>query len=422
MIRRTLTLGLGVVLAACGSRSRLLDLGTGDGGGGGAGAGGAGGGAGAAGATGGAAGAGGAGGGPAACVYHDVAAGGDHTCVIDPTGAVLCFGENEFGQLGNGQPGNDSPFPQGVVGPSDFVSLGAGEFHSSGMRASGSMMGWGHNPLGVLGDGTTTDQPQPSPVNGPGGAVGISQGMIASHACAVHQNGSVTCWGQNSHGQLGTGKLDPSLTQEQVIGLEDSIAVATGYIFSCAVQWNGVVRCWGWNASGALGIGNLDAKTYPKPVTVVGVSDAVQVVAGNHYGCARTSSGSVYCWGYNGSGQLGIGTDAEHSPAPAAVVGLTDAVWISGGQSHVCAVRQTGSVSCWGRNYFGQRGNGTTIDANAPVTVVGITDAARVSAGGEHTCALRSPGGLVCWGSNTSGQLGNGTSQSSAVPVDAGCP
>ena len=79
-------------------------------------------------------------------------------------------------------------------------------------------------------------------------------------------------------------------------------------------------------------------------------------------------------------------------------------------------------MSCWGRNYFGQLGNGTTIDANAPVTVVGITDAARVSAGGEHTCALRSPGGLVCWGSNTSGQLGNGTSQSSAVPVDAGCP
>ncbi|MCC6901410.1 MAG: hypothetical protein IT377_20725 [Polyangiaceae bacterium] len=421
MIRLAATLALGLAVAGCGSRSRLLGPGTSSGGSAGGGSGGAAGVGGGGGGSGGVAGTGGAGGSPSACVYDDLALGGDHTCVLDPTGAVLCFGANQFGQLGSGKPGSAATVPVPIVGPSDFVGLGAGEFHSSGVRADGSMMGWGHNPLGVLGDGTTEDQAAPVVVKGMGGAVAISSGMVASHACAVHQNGSVSCWGQNSHGQLGTGTLEPSLTPKPVIGLKAAIAVAVGYIFSCAAESSGTVRCWGWNASGALGIGNLDAKSYPTPVPVAGVSGAVQVVAGNHYGCARTASGAVYCWGYNGSGQLGIGSGVENSPTAAPVVGLTDAVWLSGGQSHACAVRKGGTVRCWGRNYFGQLGDGTTVDQDAPVTVVGVVDAARVSAGGEHTCALRSSGELICWGANGSGQLGNGKSEPSPLAVKAGC-
>jgi len=423
---------LGACAAGCGSRSRLLDTGVSAAGAGGASAGGSGGQGGGAwggsggtsvGGAGGAGGLGGVGGGAGApsCVYADVALGSSHTCALTANGTVWCFGANEFGQLGVGVPGSDSATPQPIAGPSDFVALGAGEYHTSGIRSDGSMMAWGHNPLGVLGTGTTSDSALPTPLPGPGSAVALSRGMVLSHACAVHGNGSVTCWGDNQKGNLGNGGFAPSPTQTQVIGLEDSVAVAVGYIFSCAVQWNGEVRCWGWNASAALGIGNMDAKSYPKPVPVPGVFDAVQVVAGNHYACARSSSGQVHCWGYNGHGQLGIGTNQEHALVPTPVQGLSDAVWLSGGQSHACAVRKGGTVSCWGRNYFGQLGVGTTLDSYAPVTVVGLTDATRVFAGGEHTCALSASQGFSCWGANESGQLGNGSSEKSLVPSSVLC-
>ena len=425
MLRWVFAVAVASTILACGSRSRLLEPGSGAGagglGGGGLGGGGTGSGGTVGGGAGGLAGSGGVGG-SLTCAYSDVVLGGNHTCALDSSGAVLCFGSNQFGQLGNGKPGKSATTPQPVAGPGDFVALGAGEYHSSGIRGSGDILGWGHNPLGVLGDGTTVDQAVPSAAKGPGAAVAISQGMIASHACAVHANGSATCWGTDSHGSLGTGDLEPSLVPKPVIGLQDAVAVTVGYIFSCAVEGSGAVKCWGWNASGALGIGNLDGKSYPKPVSVIGISNAVQVVAGNHYACARTSSGAVSCWGYNGHGQLGIGSNVEQSPLAKPVVGINDAIWISAGQSHACAVRVGGTVSCWGRNYYGQLGDGTTVESNAPVTVLGLVDATRVSAGGEHTCVINKSQGLVCWGANSSGQLGNGSSESSKVPVKTGCP
>lgn len=374
------------------------------------------------GASGGAAGGSAGSGASASACYSEVISGGSHTCARTAGGQVYCFGANQFGQVGKGLPGDDVPVPTLVAGPTDFVALGAGEFHSSGVRAGGSAMGWGHNPLGVLGDGTTTDQPLPVAVVGLGDAVEISHGMVAGHACARHANGDVSCWGQNDHGEVGSASLASSLVPKKVKGGGNAVSIAVGYLLSCAARENGRVRCWGWNASGALGIGVAQTGIYPTPQAVLGVTDAVQVVAGNHYACARLASGAVWCWGYNGSGQLGSGTDVESVTQAQPVVGLSDATWLSGGQSHVCAVRASGEVACWGRNYFGQLGDGTTEDRNAPVKVLSVAQATRVSAGGEHTCALSQTQGLVCWGANESGQLGDGTKDESLQVREVLCP
>lgn len=423
----TLVLGLGIV--ACGSRSRLLEpgvsiagaAGAGGGGvagfGGGAGSGGSGGNPSGGGPSGGAGGSSGA----SACNYDEVVAGGNHTCALQG-GAVHCFGANQFGQLGAGNATTGVPIPTPLAGPTDFVALSGGEFHSSGVRANGTAMSWGHNALGALGDGTTQDSAVPIPIQGLSQVVRTARGIVTTHACALEQTGRVRCWGENGHGELGDGSLAKSYTPTKVVGITDAVSIAVGYIFSCAALASGGVKCWGWNASGSLGLGNTNAGSYTSPVTVLGLSDAVQVVAGNHHACARRAGGSVSCWGYNGSGQLGIGSNVENAPTPTPVVGLDDAVWLDSGDSHACAVRANGSVSCWGRNYSGQLGDGTTIDHNTPVTVVGLANAWRVATGSEHSCALDQSQGLVCWGGNGVGQLGNGTSQGASFPKPVSCP
>lgn len=190
---------------------------------------------------------------------------------------------------------------------------------------------------------------------------------------------------------------------------------ASGYLFSCAVGINGTVKCWGTNAFGNLGNGSAVTRSLT-PVAVSGLTGITALGAGRNHICALRNDGTVWCWGANPAGQLGDGTTANRN-VPVQVVGITNAVSVAAGEHHTCAALATGEVKCWGNNNSGQLGDNTQTQRLTPVTVSGITNAVGVGAGGDSSCALLATGGVMCWGSNAQGQLGNGTLTNSKVPV-----
>ena len=152
-------------------------------------------------------------------------------------------------------------------------------------------------------------------------------------------------------------------------------------------------------------------------MTVAGLSDAVSISAGGSATCALRATGGVVCWGLGLYGQLGNGWGAADAPVPIPMAGVSNVKSLALGYGHACAVLASGATVCWGSNWSGQLGNGTTVDSSAPVTVVGLSDAVAAAGGGSHTCALRRTGEVACWGDDQVGQIGNGSPWRSNVPV-----
>ena len=221
------------------------------------------------------------------------------------------------------------------------------------------------------------------------------------HSCALTRAGGVQCWGYNLAGQVGDGTATNRSTPVAVSGLQSGVtAIATGSYDSCALTLNGEVACWG-DAYG------------PTPVKVPGLQGGViAITAGFGHTCALTSAGGVKCWGSNGEGQLGDGTTNVRTTA-VDVLGLrTDVVAIAAGSEHTCALKTSGAVECWGADFRGELGDGTSTFAarSTAVRVVSLTSAViAIAAGSEHSCALLNTGDIKCWGRDGFGELGDGT-------------
>jgi alpha-tubulin suppressor-like RCC1 family protein len=335
------------------------------------------------------------------------------------------------------------------------VSIGWGV--SCAIEAGGRAYCWGSNALGQLGIGTgigpqsCTSSPcstTPVPVSGLTNVTAIMAGAIG--ACAVLSTGGVDCWGLFGPGGdncAGYRSPDPCTTTPAAVpGINNATAVADVALAACVLVATGNVGCWGDNGWGELGDGtNFAAEDDPDrcadnptpigypcgsatPVPVSGISDAVGVSGGQEHACAVLAGGTVECWGDNQVGELGEGTDTGPtqcgpypcSRVPVPVSGITNAIAVSAGEYHTCALLADGRVECWGENVFGQLGNGTSTGpqncaetvtyacSTTPVVVSGITDAVALAAGRTGACALRRGGRIVCWGMNYAGELGNG--------------
>lgn len=312
-----------------------------------------------------------------------------------------------------------------------FISFGSAEAsnlqvstgwrHACVVRSSGAEC-WGYNNVGQLGDGTTVDRLDPTPVVGlQSGVVEISAG--GSHTCAVTGGGQAWCFGRNEHGQLGDGSTTNRSIASSVTGIpEPVVSIAAGALHNCALTDRGSVWCWGGNEFGQIGDGsNTDRAT---PVQVSGLeADIVQISAGYAHSCALTTGGAVWCWGENTYGQLGDGTK-QHRLLPTAIVQLRSGVSaIAAGFGHTCGISSDGAM-CWGRNGVGQVGSVTDLAyTTSPERVVGLSrDVARLAAGGNSTCAV-DKGALLCWGGSIPSQSDNGfysASQPTLVPELSG--
>jgi alpha-tubulin suppressor-like RCC1 family protein len=283
--------------------------------------------------------------------------------------------------------------------------------------STGAAKCWGGNGSGQLGDGTITDRTTPIDVSGlSSGVSAISVGN--RFTCAVLSTGAAKCWGGNGSGQLGDGTITDRTTPVAVSGLSSGVsAIATGSNHTCALLNTGAVKCWGQNSNGVLGDGTTTWSNFP--VNVSGLSSGVSAIsAGGQHTCALLSTGGVKCWGTNSSGQIGDGT-ITNSSTPVNVSGLSSGVTaISTGFSSSCALLSTGAVKCWGGNGSGQLGDGTTTDRSTPIDVSGLSSGVRaISAGYGNTCALLGGGVVKCWGSNYIGQLGDGTTTQRLTPT-----
>jgi alpha-tubulin suppressor-like RCC1 family protein len=372
-----------------------------------------------------------------------VRVGGDHSCAL-AGGAVYCWGANTAGQLGDGRT-KDSAIPVRVAGLTAVTAIATGREHTCAATAAGALSCWGSNARGQLGDGTTTNRPAPVPVAGIGGVSDVAAGD-AFHTCAL-AGGAAYCWGWDHLGQLGTGvQNDPFVadrhrtTPAKVVGLGAVTAVSVaGAANSCALS-AGAVYCWGWNTFGQLGDGGhppgdiTGHRHSATPVQVTSLTGVAVIASASGTGqmCAVLADGAPRCWGHNGLGQVGDGSN-RHQPTPVTPAGLGPVAAVTGGADHTCAITADDArLFCWRFNNEGQLGDGSTTSRTTPVpvrfadpvhsakplTVAGIARAVAVAAGGNHSCATVAGGTVWCWGDN--GRAARVPGLSGVVAVTAG--
>lgn len=239
---------------------------------------------------------------------------------------------------------------------------------------------------------------------------GVAQVKVGQFgdSCALMNDGKLKCWGSGGH-RIGLGISEKfSAVDSNTAGVRAS-DVAMGNNHTCLLTTVGGVKCWGQNGLGQLGNNtNVGQDSQYGLTDVVGLTSNVSAIAAGHdHTCALTTSGAVKCWGNNYSGQIGNGSTYTYLQ-PSSVSGLSSGiVAIAAGQDHSCALTNYGGVKCWGSNANRKLGDGTSTNRLTPVDVVGLSSGiTKIAAGAYHTCALNSSGGVKCWGTNGSGELG----------------
>jgi alpha-tubulin suppressor-like RCC1 family protein len=347
-----------------------------------------------------------------------IAAGSNHTCLRTTLGGLRCWGLNSNGQLGDGTMANRSAPVDALYLTTPVIAIAAGKSHTCVITTNNDARCWGAADYGQLGNGTVEPSLTPVIVAGlEGGVASIRAGN--GRTCAVLSNGAAKCWGDNYYGELGDGTHTTRLVPVDVVGLNsDVVSITTGENHTCALKSDNRVQCWGWNKRGQLGIGK--SSIHLKPESVVNLSAGVaHLIGGGSHTCATLDDGSVKCWGLNNGGQLGDGTAVKRT-LPVDVINLDQKVTaLAAGYLHTCGLTTNKGIKCWGANGYGQLGDNTTIARTTPIDVIDMTtNVIAVTAGGNHTCGLTTAGGVKCWGDNYWGQIGDGTTMSRTVPVD----
>jgi len=358
------------------------------------------------------------------------------SCAVLVSGSVKCWGRNERGQLGNGESGDDilERKPVQVVGldgstrAKTVVQMsGRDGYHVCALTAVRSVVCWGYQFAGQLGDGVgfgggTPRRPTPVTVTGfDGSSAATSAAYVTAGkdtSCAIKLSGALFCWGDNRFGKAGLGSGDFFNTPRLVSRFDGStpekrvVNVSLGIWFGCAVTEVGAVHCWGRNSNGQLGDGTTIQSTTPVASSSIDGSTsskkAVVVSAGHTNACAVMESGAVTCWGLASSGAFGDSKLSGNILTATQVPGIdgstqsSRAVSLTTSQYHSCASMTDGSVKCWGYSVWGQVGVGGT--TSSPIIPRGLNAASAnkrvksISSSAYHTCVLQASNDVDCWG------------------------
>ena len=289
------------------------------------------------------------------------ACGTDFTCALGVFGERRCHGWNDSGQIGNGTSGDE------VVGPTEseepaLNGIDSGWSHSCAIGEDGRIYCWGHNRNGELGpDDIGGGVPSPRVLAPDDRFDQIATGGF--HDCALRTDGRILCWGLNESGELGTGDFDDRTAPTEVGCIEEGCvddwsAIAAGDFFSCAIR-AGELYCWGGGAQGQLGTGPMSLADFARPLGPIEGGPYAIIAGGGSHACAITADGALACWGRNDFGQLGVGgTDQLNRPAVVSAPGPSEFRALGLGREHTCAIRTDQTLWCWGRNDAGQLGLG----------------------------------------------------------------
>jgi len=353
-----------------------------------------------------------------------------HTLALMSDGTVKSWGYNGQYQLGIGVNTGNMLLPVTVPLPGGAISLADGFYGGYALLENGQVWGWGYNNYGNLGDGTTTQRPVPVRAGSLTGVIKILTSQSQQEAYSVYalkSDGTVWSWGYNGYGQLGDGSVTVRTSPVQVSGLTNVVDVEASngpYGSPCALKSDGTVWCWGYNGYGQLGDGSTTQRN--TPVQVSGLTNVISIESTGgdapSHNCALKSDGTVWSWGYNGYGQLGDGSTTNRY-TPVQVSGLTNvkSIFLGGGQhGSSYAILNDGTVRSWGYNGYGQLGDGSVTVRTTPVNP-GLTNVKQMAIAGRGsystTCALLNDGTAKCMGYYGYGQVGVGDTTPKYTPT-----
>jgi len=358
--------------------------------------------------------------------FTTVTSGFFHTCALDSDGRAWCWGDNQYRQTGQSAAGLScdetstcTMSPALVETSLRFTAISAGTTSTCAIAVDESAWCWGGGydaGRGMLGDGALTRSAQPVAVAGGIHFKSISAGGTLT--CALSTDSKAYCWGRAA--VVGDGGNANALSPHEVAGGYRFLAVAAGTVHACGVTTDRAMYCWGDNTSGALGdgtLGNVNSSSRgisSVPVRVVTTLTFQSVVAGDGDTCGLTVSGLAACWGDNHVGEVGTGEPGPPVVLANLVSSSINFTAVSAGTAHTCGVDRNGTVQCWGGNWFGGLGDGTSTAANTgsergiPKPISTSQKFTQIANGGSHTCALATDGRIWCWGDKARGQIGNG--------------
>ncbi len=348
--------------------------------------------------------------------WIDLDLGSDHACAIRDNGSLWCWGNNSQSQLGDGSSIN-SITPKQIGEADNWSKISLGDQFSCGIQTdtastSQTLWCWGKNDLSQLGH-SPADNMTPSQVDTAITWTTVSAG--GNHACAIDSsNQSLYCWGDNHYGQLGLNSTSNATLPSQEFSTSKWLEVSSGGNHTCAIQDDDSLWCWGNNGTGQLGIGTTSHQPKPQRVSHIDELGWRLVSSGKDHTCAIDSDYAGHCWGLNDFGQVGNGVLLSTDTAKQfdASSNWND---IDSGALHSCGLKNdpfnisSKTLWCGGINNFGQLGTGSTANQSAPVQIKGPSASLEnwryVSTGHFHSCAITDTDSLYCWGKNSHGQL-----------------
>ena len=353
--------------------------------------------------------------------YQSVKQGSYHGIGLKANGTLWFWGNNSNGQFGDGFTSFNNVYPLQIGIADSWQDIFVGANSSYGIKTNGTLWAWGNNVNAELGDGTLVDKLTPIQIGLDSNWLTISPSAQGNHVLGLKTNGTIWSWGRNVAGQLGNGiaGVDYNLVPTQIgIGTNWN-TISAGVYASYAIKTDGTLWAWGSNNFGELGVGNFNPVTIP---TKIGTDTNWQsVIAGSGHTIAKKTNGTFWIWGTNTDGALGNGsTTTNSSPLQFAAANIWKEFGL--GNGHTIGIKLDGTLWAWGSNYAYNLGNGTTVRELLPIQIGTDSNWNKILTSYASNLAIKNDGSMHAWGNNSSGQLASGSILTNVAPTIIDCP